>query len=113
LKNKLAPTLFLCLIGLAILSNRFFVLRQFTGNLNQNSSFHLPIDNATPSQYAWTLKASLANEDDSDPQQFPRYVIVEKTVAGDTLRHSWFGSRSHSYLSPRLPTYILQSSLTI
>jgi hypothetical protein len=114
LSKKLATSLILCLLGLAILSNRFFVLRQFTGRLNQNASFHLPIDNTTPSQAGKrTFLIAISNEGISDLQQLPRGAIVIKTDPEGASRDSRVPFKFQTKPSSSSPTYILQSALNL
>jgi hypothetical protein len=114
LSKKLAASLILCLLGVAILSNRVFVLRQFTVRLNQNASFHLPIDNTTPSQAGKrTFLIAIPNEGVSDLQQLPRDAIGIKTVPGGAQRNFRVLFEFQTDLSSRPPTYILQSSLNL
>jgi hypothetical protein len=114
LSKKLATSLILCLLGLAILSNRFFVLRQFTVRLNQNASFHLPIDNTTPSQAGKrTFLVAIPNEGVSDLQQLPRDAIGIKTDPEVAPRDFRVLCKFQTDLSSRPPTYILQSALNL
>ena len=114
LSKKLATPLILCLLGLAILSNRFYVLRQFTVRLNQNASFHLPIDSTTPSQAGkGTFLIAMPNEGVSDLQQHPRDAIGIKTDPGGASRDSRVLSKLQTDLSSSPPTYILQSALNL
>jgi len=114
LSKKLATPLILCLLGLAILSNRVFVLRQFTARLNQNASFHLPIDNTTPSQAGKrTFLIAIPNEGVSDLQQLARDTIGIKTDSGGAPRDSRVLFKFETELSPRPPAYILQSALNL
>ena len=114
LSKKLATSLILCLLGVAILSNRVFVLRQFTVRLNQNASFHLPIDNTTPSQAGKrTFLVAIPNEGVSDLQQLPRDAIGNKTDPGGAPRDSWVLFKFQTDLSSGPPTYILQSALNL
>jgi hypothetical protein len=112
--NKRLTPLILCLLGLAILSNRFFVLRQFTARLNQNATFHLASHNTTPPQTGkGTFFLATLNEDASDLQQLPRDAIGIKTVPGGAQRHFRVLFEFQTDLSSRPPTYILQSSLNL
>jgi hypothetical protein len=114
LSKKLATPLILCLLGVAILSNRVFVLRQFTVRLNQNASFHLPIDNTTPSQAGKrTFLIAIPNEGVSDLQQLPRDAGGIKTDPGGAPRDSWVLFKFQTDLSSGSPTYILQSALNL
>src|SRR6266498_5747001 len=114
LSKRLSTPLILCLLGLAILSNRVFVLRQFTVRLNQNASFHLPIDNTTPSQAGKrTFLVAIPNEGVSDLQQLPRDAIGIKTDPGGAPRDSWVLFKFQTDLSSGPPTYILQSALNL
>jgi hypothetical protein len=114
LSKRLATPLILCLLGLAILSNRFFVLRQFTVRFNQNASFHLPIDNTTQSQAGKrTFLIAIPNEGVSDLQHLPRDAIGIKTDPGDAPRDSRVLFEFQTDLSSRPPAYILQSALNL
>jgi hypothetical protein len=114
LSKKLATSLIVCLLGLAILSNRFLVLRQFTVKLNPNASLHLPIDNPTRSQAGKrTFLIAISNEGISDLQQLPRAAIVIKTDPGGASRDSRVPFKFQTDISPSPPTYILQSALNL
>jgi hypothetical protein len=113
LSKKLAAPLILCLLSL-VLSNRFFVLRQFTVRLNQNASFHLPIDNTTPSQAGKrTFLIAIPNEGVSDLQQLHRNAIGIKTDPEVAPRDFRVLSKFQTDLSSRPATYILQSALNL
>ena len=113
MRNKLVLALFLCLIGAAFLSNKFFVLRQFSEKLKQNSSVHLPVDREAPAPSARMCRALLPNDDDSDSQPLVRCVIGGKTTPGDRFPNFWFRFGLHTDLASKPPAYILQSSLTL
>src|SRR5919109_4892459 len=114
LSKKLAIALILCIFGVAILSNRFVVLRQFTLKLNQNGSFQLPIDNTTlPQAGNRTFLVAIPNEGVSDLQQLPRDAIGMKTNPGTVPRDSRVLFEFQPDLSSRPPTYILQSVLNL
>jgi len=114
LSKKLATPLILCLLGVAILSNRFFVLRQFTVRLNQNASFYLPIDNTTQSQAGKrTFLIAIPNEGVSDLQHLPRDASGIKTDPGGAPRDSPVLFKFQTDLSSGPPTYILQSALNL
>jgi hypothetical protein len=113
LNKRLATTLILCLLGVAILSNRFFSLRQFTVRLNQNVSFQLPVDSATPAQPdRKAFLIAVPNESVSDLQQLARDIEIRPNPAS-TFRDSRVPSRFQTVPSSRLPSYILQSALNL
>ena len=114
LSKRLTTTLILCLLGLAILSNRVFMLRQVTVRLNQNTGFHLPIDDTTPFQGGKrTFLVAVANEDVSDLLQLPRDAVGIKTDPGCAPRYSRIPFEFQTDLSSRPPTYILQCALNL
>ena len=114
LSKRLITPLILLFLGLGLLSNRFFVLRQFTVRLNQNVSFHLPWGNALPLQAdKRTFLLAISNESVSDLQQPPRPAIAITTKSAVTLRASWLFFEFQNGLSSRPPFYILQSALNL
>jgi hypothetical protein len=114
LSKKLATSLVLFLISIAILSNRFFVLRQFTVRLNQNVTFHLPIESSGPAQAGkTTLGVALTNEGVSELQPPPRDAVEIKTGSRDELRGSRIVANFPTDFSSRPPAYILQSVLNL
>jgi hypothetical protein len=112
LSKRLTTSLILCLLGVAILSNRFFVLRQFTVQLNQNASFNLPIHN-TGSSDKRTLYLAIPNESGSDLQQFPQDVIGINSDPESTHRDARVLSKFQTDLFSSPPTYIIQSALNL
>jgi hypothetical protein len=114
LSKRLATSLILCLLGLAILSNRVFILRQFTVRLNQNASFQLPVDTTTPTQAdRRALLIAIPNEGISDLQQLARNAIEIRPDPAGPLSHSHVPFRFHTGFSPKLPSYIFQSALNL
>src|SRR5262245_44343715 len=113
LNRRLATTLFLCVLGVAILSNRFFGLRQFTVRLNQNVSFQLPVDNTIPVQSdKRAFLIAVPNEGIADLQQLARAIETGPDSAS-ALSHSLVSLKFQILPSPRLPSYILQSALNL
>jgi hypothetical protein len=112
--RKLTIPFIVCLLGVAILSNRFLMLRQFIVRLNHNVSFQLPVDNAKPWQAdRRTFLVSLANEGIPDLQQLPRDAIRIKTDLGGALRDSRVLFKFQTDLFSRPPSYILDSVLNL
>src|SRR5262245_10686920 len=113
LNKRLATTLILCLLGVAILSNRFYGLRQFTVRLNPNASVQLPVDNATPGQpVRRAFLIAVPNEGGSDLQQLARALEIRPEPAG-AFSDSHVPFRFQTVPSSRLPSYILQSALNL
>jgi hypothetical protein len=113
LNKRLATSLILCLLGVAILSNRFFSLRQFTVRLNQNVSFQLTRDNTTPAQPdRRAFLIAVLNEGVSDLQQLARDIEIRPAPAG-ALSDSRVPFGFQTVSSSRLPSYILQSALNL
>jgi hypothetical protein len=114
LNKRLSTPVLLCLLGLAVLSNRVFVLRQFTARIDQNSSFHLPIHDAVPSHAdKRTFLLAISNEGLSELQQLPRGAIGIEPDPEGALRDYRVLSKSKTDLSSRPPAYILQSALNL
>jgi hypothetical protein len=114
LTKKLATSLILCVVGLAVLSNRLFILRQFMVRLDQSASFHLPIESTGPAQSnKTTFAVAIASEGVSELQQPPRNGIEIKTDPGDELRGSRIPFHIQTDLSSTPPPYILQSVLNL
>jgi hypothetical protein len=113
LDRRLVTTLVLCLLGVAILSNRFFGLRQFAVRFNQNVSFQLPVDNTTPVQsHKRAFLIALPNEGIADLQQLARAIEIRPDSA-IALSDSGVSLKFQIVPSPRLPSYILQSALNL
>lgn len=113
LNKRLATALILCLLGVAILSNRFFSLRQFAVRFNQNVSFQLPVDSATPAQPdRRVFLIAVPNEGVSDLQQLAQDIEIRPDPLG-TFSDSCVPLRFQTVPSSRLPSYILQSALNL
>src|SRR5262245_19000076 len=113
MNKRLATTLFLCLLSVAILSNRFFGLRQFTVRLNQNVSVQLPVDNTTPGQpVRRAFLIAVPNVGGSDLQELARAIEIRPEPAG-AFSDSHAPFRFQAVPSSRLPIYILQSALNL
>ena len=114
LSKRIITPLILCLLGLGILSNRILSLRQLALRINQNASFHLPVDNATPSRAnGRTYLLALPNEGVADLPHVPRHAIEIKTdppfLAGYSLVHLRFQGDP-----PARPSlYLLESALNL
>ncbi|PYJ67688.1 MAG: hypothetical protein DME76_14625 [Verrucomicrobia bacterium] len=114
MSKRLATFFILCLLGLAILSNRLFVLRQFTVRLSQTASFSLPVDNTAPSQAnRRAFLIAIPNEGVPDLQQLSRDAIGIKPDPAGARRDTRVLFRFQSDLSSRPPAYILQSVLNL
>lgn len=114
LSKRLTTSLILCLLGLAILSNRFFILRQFTVRFNQSASFQQPVDNPARAQSGRrAFLIAIPNEGASDLQQLARDASEIGPGPAGALRHSLVPSRFQTVSSSRLPSYILQSALNL
>jgi len=109
--QKIAALIILCLFGLAILSNRFFGLRQFRFPLNQQVTFHLPINNTKQSQQGRTLLVAIPNEASELQQLSPISIVIQKD-ATELLQTPW-ASKPQSHPSLKTPTYFLQSVLNL
>jgi hypothetical protein len=114
LTKRLITPFVLCLLAFGILSNRILSLRQFTVRINQNVSFHLPVDNTTPSRAnRRTFLLALPNEGVSDLPQVPRQVIEIKTAPPSLPGYSLFHLRFHADPASRPSIYILESALNL
>jgi hypothetical protein len=111
LNNQKISALILCLFALAILSNRFFAVRQLEFPLNQELVFHFPIDNTKQSQQGRTLLVAIPNEASELQQLSPVSIVIQKDAA-ELLQAHWV-SRPQSHLSLKTPTYFLQSVLNL
>jgi hypothetical protein len=114
LSKKLATYLILCLLGLAISSNRSFLLRQIPHPLTQNASFHLPVDDTK--QFPAGKRALLiavADETVSDLFQVSQDSVAIETDLRSALSASRLPAKFQTPLSSRPPVYILQSALNL
>jgi len=112
LLKKLSISIIFCLLGFALQSNRFFLLRQFRFSHNQQAAFHLPLDNAEQSR-SRTILLATTNEDLSELGQLARdsgEVETDSPTALQDLR-VLFKFPTAVLLGP--PTYILQSALNL
>jgi hypothetical protein len=114
LNKKIAANIFLCFLGIALLSNRFLLLRQPHFTIHQNASFHLPIDNAErPREGRRTLLIALTSEGAADLHEPARDAAEIERDSENTLHGSRFLHELHIPLSLRPPAYILQSALIL
>jgi len=112
LLKKLSIFIVLCLLGFALQSNRFFLLRQFRFSHNQQVAFHLPLDNAEQSR-STTILLATTNEGDSDVGQLARDSSAIETDLAIALRDFRVLFKFQTPVSLRPPTYILQSALNL
>jgi hypothetical protein len=112
-KRSITP-LILVLLGLAVLSNRVFALRQFTGTLNPIISLDLPADSTSPGEAdSRTSLLPVADEGISEPAQLPRDAVGIKADAQAALRQSRISANIQAGVPSKPPTYILQSVLNL
>jgi hypothetical protein len=112
-KRSITPLL-LVLLGLAVLSNRAFVLRQFAGSLHPAVRLDLPADGTSPGDADSRISLlPVADEGVSELAQLPRDTAGIKTDAEATLRHSRISSNIQTDVAAKPPTYILQSVLNL
>jgi len=82
--------------------------------INQNVSFHLPVDDTTPSRAnRRTFLLALPNEGVSDLPQVPRQVIEIKTAPPSLPGYSLVHLRFHADPASRPSIYILESALNL
>ncbi|HXF75149.1 MAG TPA: hypothetical protein VNN13_03575 [Methylomirabilota bacterium] len=107
--------LFLLLVGLGALSNRFFGFAQFAARPSQNASLRPLSGGAAPFQAdKRTFLVAIPNEGDFDLQQLPRGVIGTATpAAGARPPASRVLFEFQNALSSRSPAYILHSALNL
>jgi hypothetical protein len=112
-KKLLAP-LILSLLAIAVLSNRLFMLRQFTGKPSQTITVQLPSDKTAPSEaQPRSLLPPLSSEAVPELEESLRSGIVIITHATGTLRERSVLPTLRARLSATPPTYILQSVLNL
>jgi hypothetical protein len=112
-KKFLAP-LILSLLAIAVLSNRLFTLRQFTGKPGQTITVQLPSDSTAPSEaQPRSLLPPLSNEPLPDLEESLRSGIAITTDATATLRERSVLPTLRTRLSATAPTYNLQSVLNL
>jgi hypothetical protein len=112
LLKKLSISIIFCLLGFAILSNRFFLLRQFRFPHNQQAGFHLPLDNAEQSR-SRTILLATTNEDLSELGQLARDSGEVETDSPSALQDLRVLFKFPTAVLLRPPTYILQSALNL
>jgi hypothetical protein len=112
LLKKLSISIIFCLLGFAILSNRFFLLRQFRFPHNQQAGFHLPLDNAEQPRRR-TILIATTNEGDSELGQLARDSSAIETDLAIALQDFRVLFKFQTPVSLRPPTYILQSALNL
>lgn len=110
-KRRIAP-LILCLLILAILSNRLFTLRQFAVRLNQTASVHLPVDATKPFRSnRRPLVIALTKEGVSEfpqPRNELQIKIDPATIVNDARVHL----KHQTYLASQ-SVFLLQSVLNL
>ena len=108
--KRLTTSLLLCLLALAILSNRLLSLRQVAIAADSGTNVHQPVDYLTPSGFTGKFLVPAAPEDALDLQKLPPPSV---RPAGDSFRDAWHLLRLESNTSPKPPSYILQSVLNL
>ena len=113
LSRTLVTSVLLCFVGLTILSNRVFVLRQLRASPNHSAAFDLSVDTGNASHSGKRLfLIATPNEGLSDLQQLSRDHIGNKTHPGSPQ-----DSRDYfafpNLLSASSPVYIFQSALNL
>jgi hypothetical protein len=102
------------LLAIAVLSNRLFMLRQFTGKPSQTITIQHPSDSTAPSgAQPRALLPPLASDAVPDLEESPRSGVV---ITGDrtaTLRERSVFPTLKSRVTATAPTYILQSVLNL
>jgi len=103
----------LCFLGLALLSNRLFVLRQLRASSNHNATFDLPVDTRSPSPSGKRIfLIATPNEGLSDLQQLSQDHIGNKTHP-KSRQDSRDLFAFQNVLSSGPPAYIFQSALNL
>jgi len=114
LNKKLATHILLCFLGVALLSNRFFLLQQSRFQLDHNASLHLPLDNdEQPQEGRKTLLVALPNEGVTDLHEPALDAAQIVTDSGNALQGSRFLLALQILRSSPPPAYILQSALNL
>jgi hypothetical protein len=112
LLKKLSIPIIFCLLGFAILSNRFLLLRQFRFSHHQQAGFHLPLDSAEQPR-SRTILLATTNEDLSELGQLARDSGEVETDSPSALQDFRVPFKFQTPISLRPPTYILQSALNL
>ncbi|MGH7873623.1 MAG: hypothetical protein ACREQO_15550 [Candidatus Binatia bacterium] len=109
--KKLFISIIFCLLGFAILSNRFLLLRQSRFSHTQQAGLHLPLDNPVQShQGRRIILLATADERVSDLDQLARDF---SEIATNAIQQPRVLFKLPTPLSLRPPTYILQSALNL
>jgi hypothetical protein len=112
--SKRIATLVVCVLGLAILSNRNSILRQFTVAVHPIASFHSPFDKNEPVQAArGKLLFTLPNEEVFDAQVLSRDPIAGRGHSAFPFGAARASFTLHTEFLSTTPTYILQSALNL
>jgi hypothetical protein len=112
-KKSFAP-LILCLLAIGVLSNRLFILRQFTVKPNQAVTVRLPSNSTAPSKaQPRSLLPPLSSEAAPELEESLRSGIAITTDATGTVGERSTLPTLQTRLSATPPTYILQSVLNL
>ena len=105
----MAP-LFMCLLALAVMSNRLVSLRQIAIAADPNTNVQQPLDYPIQSAFTGSFFVSEAQQDAFDLQQLAPPSV---RAANDFFRDVRHLLRIESNTSSQLPPYILQSVLNL
>jgi hypothetical protein len=112
--KKVFISILFCLIGFAILSNRFFLLRQSRFSHSQRPGLHLPFENPVQSHTGGRIiLLATAHEGTSDLDQLARGCSENEASFANAIQQHPVFSKSPTTLSLSPPTYILQSALNL
>jgi hypothetical protein len=113
LNKRFVAVFIFCLLTVGILSNRFFWLRQLTGEAIGTASLHAPGDAEPIGAAKRFLPLTISNEGDSDLEQFSSAEFGIKENPPDPPRSPQDLIRLQTEFGARAPLYILQSVLNL
>jgi hypothetical protein len=108
--KRLTISLLLCLLALAIVSNRLVSLRQIAMAADSGTNVHQPLDN--------TIRPGLTGkflvpETLQDEFHLQKLAPTSLKIAADAFANSWRLPRLEINTSPKPPSYILLLVLTL
>ena len=113
LRIRFFTPLFLCLLGLVILSNRPFIVRHLT-RIGQNTRFHLPADDARSSHARRSFFLMEVPDDTvSDLQHAQRNSIGIKTAPKTSLEEHWVAIQFETAAVFRSNVHLFESVLNL
>jgi hypothetical protein len=108
--KRLTISLLLCLLALAIVSNRLVSLRQIAMAADSRTNVHQPLDDMIRPGFTGKF---LVPETLQDEFHLQKLALTSFQTAADVFSNSWRLPRLEINTSPKPPSYILLLVLTL